>query len=104
MGAATFSITALSMIDLIVTLSITKLSTSTKYHYAECRTFYCNAERNCLYAEYRYALCHYAECRYSECRGADFWCAYIMSIRSTFSFFFHSAFKWAKLIEIVALA
>jgi hypothetical protein len=93
------------MIDLIVTLSITNLSRSTKYHYAECRTFYCNAERYYAHsrrAECRCAKCHYAECHHSECRGADFWCVYIMSIRSTF--FTHSAFKWAKLIEIVALA
>ena len=42
------------------------LSTTTLYHYAECRC------ADCHYAECHYAQCHFAQCRYAECHYAEF--------------------------------
>jgi hypothetical protein len=84
-GAMTFSIMALSIMDLILTLnkhktehkqligiflSVITLNVSLSYCYVER----CYAEWNtaeCRYAECRYAECRYAECRYAECRYAE---------------------------------
>ncbi len=40
--------------------------------YAECRPFYCYAERHyagCYYNGCHYAGCHYAGCHYAKLRG-----------------------------------
>jgi len=70
----TLSLTALSVVDLIVTIS--KLHQTQESSVITEVTFcYCYVVE-CRYPERHCAECHYAECRYLECR-----CAVLSRIR-----------------------